>query len=173
MGCAHERGEVPGAIEETEPPEAGRTGAQVAAGAAREAAPRMDAEERPATTTGGRDRGGQRPTRAARYLQAAPGRSAKGVSWQQLERLRRLHATGAAGQLVLQFGQYRGTRLVEIADHDPDYVRSLALSAQRPQVRAAARALVLALEWTERKRPTRRSAKAAQSAGAGTGHGSA
>jgi hypothetical protein len=103
--------------------------------------------------------------RAERYLQGVPGRVAKGVSRQQLERLRRLHDTGEAGQLVLQFGQYRGTPLVEVADHDPDYVRSLALTAQRAQVRAAARVLVLALEWSERKRPSSRSAKPARGEG--------
>jgi hypothetical protein len=32
---------------------------------------------------------------------------------------------------------------------DPDYVRRLALTAQRPQVRAAARQLVVALEASE------------------------
>jgi hypothetical protein len=140
----------------TQPREAGSTGGQPAPGTARVPASSMGADP---STMGGGNGTARRGMRAERYLQRTPGRAAKGVSRQQLERLRRLHATGEAGQLVLQFGHYRGTRLVEIADHDPDYVRSLALTAQRPQVRAAARALVLALEWSDRRHPASRPRK--------------
>jgi hypothetical protein len=100
---------------------------------------------------------GRRKLRSEQYLRAPAGRVARGVTRQQLERMQRLHETGEAAQLVLQFGAYRGTRLVEVAEHDPEYVHKLALTAHRPQVRAAARALVLALEWNERRRPMSRS----------------
>jgi hypothetical protein len=89
----------------------------------------------------------RRRLRSEQYLRTPSGRVTPGVTRQQLERMQRLRATGEAAQVVLQFGAYRGTRLVEVAEHDPEYVRNLALTAQRPQVRAAARALVLALEW--------------------------
>jgi hypothetical protein len=55
-----------------------------------------------------------------------------------------------AAHLVLQFGEYRGAALFQVAQADPDYIRSLALTAQRPQVRAAALQLVRALEASER-----------------------
>jgi len=51
--------------------------------------------------------------------------------------------------LVLQFGEYSGATLVQVGEMDPDYVRGLALTAQRPLVRAAARQLVVALEASE------------------------
>jgi hypothetical protein len=47
------------------------------------------------------------------------------------------------------FGEHKGNTLLQVARTDPDYVRRLALSAQRPQVRAAARELVVALEASE------------------------
>jgi hypothetical protein len=50
----------------------------------------------------------------------------------------RLCDVGDAAHLVLQFGEYRGATLFEVAQADPDYIRSLALTAQSPQVRAAA-----------------------------------
>jgi hypothetical protein len=46
-------------------------------------------------------------------------------------------------------GEYKGATLVQVAEMDPDYVRGLALTAQRLQVRAAARQLVVALEASE------------------------
>jgi hypothetical protein len=48
--------------------------------------------------------------------------------------------------VVLQFGEYKDCTLLQVAQTDPDYVRRLALTAQRPQVRAAARQVVVALE---------------------------
>ncbi len=101
----------------------------------------------------------RRRLRSEQYLRTPAARVTRGVTRQQLERMHRLRETGEVAQVVLQFGAYRGTRLVEVAEHDPEYVRKLALTAQRPQVRAAARALVLALEWGERRRPASRSAK--------------
>ena len=68
----------------------------------------------------------------------------------------RLYEVGEAAHLVLQFGEYRGASLVQVAQVDPDYIRSLALTAQRPQVRAAASAMVRALEASERTATRRR-----------------
>jgi hypothetical protein len=45
--------------------------------------------------------------------------------------------------------QYKGATLFQVAEMDPDYERRLALTAQRPQVRAAARQVVVALEASE------------------------
>ena len=63
---------------------------------------------------------------------------------------------------MLQFGEYRGVTQFQVAQSDPDYLRSLALTAQRPQVRAAAVQRVRALEASqqtpddgERQRATR------------------
>jgi hypothetical protein len=63
-----------------------------------------------------------------------------------VERITRLYEAGDAAHLVVQFGEYKGATLFQVAEMDPDYVRWLALSAQRPQVRAAARQVVVALE---------------------------
>jgi hypothetical protein len=68
------------------------------------------------------------------------------VSRQDVDRVTRLYETGDAAHLVLNFGQYRGATLVQVAQTDPDYVHQLALTAQRPEVRAAARQMVIALE---------------------------
>jgi hypothetical protein len=87
--------------------------------------------------------------RAARYLRAASAKAARAVTRQDVERLTRLHEVGDAARLVLQFGEFKGNTLLEVARTDPDYVRRLALTAQRPQVRAAARELVVALEASE------------------------
>jgi hypothetical protein len=50
---------------------------------------------------------------------------------------------------VLHFGEHKGNTLLQVARNDPDYVRRLALTAQRPQVRAAARELAVAIEASE------------------------
>ena len=68
---------------------------------------------------------------------------------QELYRLSRLRDVGDVAQLVLQFGEYRGATLFQVAQSDPEYLRSLALTAQRPQVRAAAMQLVRALEASQ------------------------
>jgi hypothetical protein len=80
------------------------------------------------------------------------------VTNQELYRLSRLRDVGDVAQLVLQFGEYRGATLFQIAQSDPEYLRSLALTAQRPQVRAAAMQLVRALEASQRQ-PGRRRTK--------------
>ena len=70
----------------------------------------------------------------------------------------KLYETGDAAHLVLNFGQYRGAPLAQIARMDPEYVHQLAHTAQRPEVRAAARQMVLALEEiaAHSARPARR-----------------
>ena len=79
---------------------------------------------------------------------------------QELYRLSRLRDVGDVAQLVLQFGEYRGATLFQVAQTDPDYLRSLALTAQRPQVRAAAMQLVRALEASQHAPGRRRTPKA-------------
>jgi hypothetical protein len=85
-------------------------------------------------------------SRAARYMQPPSERPARLVNRHDIDRLARLYETGETAQLVLHFGEYRGATLLQVAATDPDYVHRLALSAQRPEVRAAARQLVIALE---------------------------
>jgi hypothetical protein len=85
------------------------------------------------------------------------------VTNQELFRLSRLREVGDVAQLVLQFGEYRGATLFQVAQTDPDYLRSLALTAQRPQVRAAAMQLVRALEASEQFSARRRSTKKSRS----------
>jgi len=90
---------------------------------------------------------GVSPTlRAARYLQPPAAKPARPVTRQDVDRVTRLYETGDAAHLVLQFGEYKDCTLLQVAQTDPDYVRRLALTAQRPQVRAAARQVVAALE---------------------------
>ena len=84
--------------------------------------------------------------RAARYLQPAAAKPARPVTRQDVDRVTRLYETGDAAHLVLQFGKYKDCTLLQVAQTDPDYVQRLALTAQRPQVRAAARQVVVALE---------------------------
>jgi hypothetical protein len=87
--------------------------------------------------------------RATRYLQPASAKATRAVTRQDVERLSRLHEAGEAAHLVLHFGEHKGNTLLQVARNDPDYVRRLALNAQRPQVRAAARKLVVAIEASE------------------------
>jgi hypothetical protein len=95
--------------------------------------------------------------RASRYLKGRPVAAAKEVTSAELNRISRLCDVGDAAHLVLQFGEHRGATLFQVAQADPDYIRSLALTAQRPQVRAAALQLVRALEASERPVARRRS----------------
>jgi hypothetical protein len=95
-------------------------------------------------------------SRAGRYMQPSAPAQAKRVTSQDVNRVARLYEVGEAAHLVLQFGEYRGASLVQVARADPDYIRSLALTAQRPQVRAAASAMVRALEASERTATRRR-----------------
>ena len=97
--------------------------------------------------------------RVGRYLNRPATTPAKHVTSQELYRLSRLRDVGDVGQLVLQFGEYRGATLFQVAQTDPDYLRSLAFTAQRPQVRAAAIQLVRALEASEQQAGRRRSPK--------------
>ena len=87
--------------------------------------------------------------RAARYLQPTSAKVTRTATRQDVERLSRLHEAGEAAHLVLHFGEHKGNTLLQVARNDPDYVRRLALTAQRPQVRAAARQLVVAIEASE------------------------
>jgi len=103
-------------------------------------------------------------SRGTRYFQPRAPRAAKPVTRQDVDRVTRLYEAGDAAHLVLQFGEYKGVSMVQVAEMDPDYVRGLALTAQRPQVRAAARQLVVALEASEqaaqRSRPKARRVRA-------------
>ena len=67
------------------------------------------------------------------------------MSLEGLDVLKRIQATGDVGHLVLTFGPHAGETLGQIAQNDPDYLRRLATTAQRPDVRAAAARLVDAL----------------------------
>jgi hypothetical protein len=97
--------------------------------------------------------------RVSRYLKPRPAAVAKQVTNAELHRISRLRDVGDDAHLVLQFGEYRGMTFFQVAQVDPDYIRSLALSAQRPQVRAVALQLVRALEASERPVGRRRSTK--------------
>jgi hypothetical protein len=92
---------------------------------------------------------GTKRARGSRYFQPHPTRPAKMVTQHDLVLMRGLVDVGAAGRLVLQFGPHRGATLGQVARMDPTYVRSLALKAQRPNVRAAALRLVSVLEDVE------------------------
>jgi hypothetical protein len=96
-------------------------------------------------------------SRVSRYLKARPVAVVKQVTSQELHRISRLCDVGDAAHLVLNFGEHRGATLFQVAQIDPDYIRSLALTAQRPQVRAAAIQIVRALEASERPVARRRS----------------
>jgi hypothetical protein len=98
-------------------------------------------------------------SRAGRYLKPPASAPAKQVTNQELYRLSSLRDVGDVAQLVLQFGEYRGATLFQVAQSDPDYLRSLALTAQRPQVRAAAMQLVRALEASPQAPVRRRTPK--------------
>jgi hypothetical protein len=102
-------------------------------------------------------------SRAGRYLNRPASAPARRVTNQELHRLSRLRDVGDVAQLVLQFGEYRGATLFQVAQADPDYLRSLALNAQRPQVRAAAMQLVRALEASEPSSVRHRSTRKARS----------
>jgi hypothetical protein len=106
-------------------------------------------------------------SRAARYMQPRVAKPIRPVSRQDVDRVARLYDTGDVAQLVLNFGQYRGATMLQVAAMDPDYVRQLALAAQRPEVRAAARQLVIALEEVAAHRPrtARRTGRRAPASG--------
>jgi DNA polymerase III alpha subunit len=64
-------------------------------------------------------------------------------------------------QVLIRLGAFSFTSatLFQVAQSDPDYLRSLALTAQRPQVRAAALQLVRALEASQQAPRRRRTPK--------------
>jgi hypothetical protein len=98
-------------------------------------------------------------SRGGRYLNRPANAHAKQVTNQELYRLSRLREVGEVAQLVLQFGEYRGLTLFQVAQTDLEYLRSLAMTAQRPQVRAAAMQLVRALDASEQVPGGRKSTK--------------
>ena len=73
----------------------------------------------------------------------------------ELDLLRRLASSGEAGDYLLRFGPYQGSSLRQVALKDPAYLRTLAERAQRPEVRAAALAVVRQLEPPRPPRPPR------------------
>jgi hypothetical protein len=102
-------------------------------------------------------------SRAGGYLNRPTSAPAKQVTNQELYRLSGLRDVGDVAQLVLQFGEYRGATMFQVAQSDPVYLRSLALTAQQPQVRAAATKLVRALEASEQSSVRRHSTRKARS----------
>jgi hypothetical protein len=80
--------------------------------------------------------------RSERYYQAARPTPAQRISPEGLDILKRIQSAGEVAQLVLVFGPHAGETLGQVAKSDPDYLRRLALTAQRPDVRAAAARLV-------------------------------
>jgi hypothetical protein len=99
----------------------------------------------------------QTSARGARYYQPRPSPSLEVVQPEQLELMRRLQEMREAGDLILQFGPYKGTPLAQVALNHPEYIRQLVTGAQRPEVRAAASRLVEALDAAgEHKRKTSR-----------------
>jgi hypothetical protein len=49
-----------------------------------------------------------------------------------------VYKAGDAAHVILNFGQYRGATLVQVAQTDPDYVHQLALTAAARGARRAA-----------------------------------
>jgi hypothetical protein len=99
-------------------------------------------------------------SRGDRYYQArhsAGPPSVRSLSLDGLDVLRRIQAAGELAHLVLTFGPHAGETLGQVAQSDADYLRRLATTAQRPDVRAAAARLVEALPSappaSTRKRP--------------------
>jgi hypothetical protein len=96
-------------------------------------------------------------SRVARYYQSHPSPDTPSIKPEDLELMRRLQEMRETGGLILQFGPYKGTTLAQVTVRHPEYIRQLMLSAQRPEVRAAAGRLVAALDAAaEHKRHTAR-----------------
>lgn len=91
--------------------------------------------------------GGTGQGRSDRYYRssARPQPTAADVSPQQLNVLRAIHSVGDVGQLVLMFGPHAGETLGQVAQNDLEYLRQLARTAQRADVRAAAARLIAAV----------------------------
>jgi hypothetical protein len=99
-------------------------------------------------------------SRVGLYLNRPASTPTRRVTNHDLYQLSRLRDVGDIGQLVLQFGEHRGATLFQVAQTDPEYLRSLALTAQRPQVRAAATQLLVALEASQQSPGRRRTPEA-------------
>ncbi|MBV9328949.1 MAG: hypothetical protein JO352_35015 [Chloroflexi bacterium] len=88
-------------------------------------------------------------SRSDRYYQAHTRQTEqptpRPTSLASLDVLRRIQATGEVAHLVLTFGPHAGEPLGQVVQIDPDYLRELARTAQRPDVRAAAARLIDAL----------------------------
>ncbi len=67
--------------------------------------------------------------------------------------MRRLQEMRESSDLILQFGPYKGSTLAQVAISNPEYIRQLMRSAQRPEVRAATGRLVQALDAAAEHRP--------------------
>jgi hypothetical protein len=93
--------------------------------------------------------------RSDRYYQPAQSKSPQRVSPEMLDVLRRVQAVGDVAHLIVTFGPHAGETLGQVAQSDPDYLRQLAVSAQRPAVRAAAAQVAAAIG--EPTAPARRS----------------
>jgi hypothetical protein len=98
----------------------------------------------------------QNPARGARYYQSRPSPTARTIAPEELELLRRLQEIRESGDLILQFGPHKGSTLAQVAMSNPEYIRQLMRGAQRPEVRAAARRLVQALDAAAEHKPKTR-----------------
>ena len=98
----------------------------------------------------------QSPARGARYYQPRPSPAARIIAPHELELMRRLQVRRESSDLILQFGPYKGSTLAQVAMSNPDYIRQLMRSAQRPEVRAAAGRLVQALDAAAEHKPKTR-----------------
>jgi hypothetical protein len=98
----------------------------------------------------------QNPARGARYYQPRPSPAARNIAPEELELMRRLQEMRESSDLILQFGPYKGSTLAQVAMSNPEYIRQLMRSAQRPEVRAAAGRLVQALDAAAEHRPKTR-----------------
>ena len=78
------------------------------------------------------------------------------VSLEHVETLRAIQDAGETARLVLAFGPHAGETLGQVAQTDATYLRTLALSARRPDVRAAARHMVSLLPDSKRRPRERR-----------------
>jgi hypothetical protein len=87
---------------------------------------------------------------AERYYAKAAAAPAP-VTLEQVETLRAIQDAGETARLVLAFGPHAGETLGQVAQADPAYLRTLALSARRPDVRAAARHIVALLPDPKRR----------------------
>src|ERR1051326_3279455 len=101
----------------------------------------------------------QNAARGARHYQPRPSPVARSFAPEELELMRRLQELRGSSDLILQFGPYKGSTLAQVALSNPEYIRQLMRSAQRPEVRAAAGRLVQALDAAAEHKKTRSSAR--------------